>query len=242
MLAGAAATVSVFEAAGAGWMLRSPWELVGHGVVGFALILAGPLFATLTASSRSAVRAGAALGMLAPVATLVWWERASNPAGLVAWGAIAVPSLALAWQALRRSAEPAAWRLLVSAAGASALCLGAIATVLWWPEQYSLASEPSRRLPTPHIVLAAVLLGMSLHQFARRRGASLVTLAGAAVCIASAPHLGGFTRGCIGMPGPIELLLVPSWIAPAVLLLWARPVIRFCRHERETSEPVPARS
>lgn len=231
-LAGAFACMLLARALGADRMLdvgvRAMFDLgwVGFLVPALALAIAG-----LGRPERSAFRAGISLGLLAPTAAVVaacgLWQGALLLT--VAYGLLAVLLTWGAWRGVRGSDEPAALRLAITTAGVTALLVGAVATVCIMPNHDGMHAWPQPRiLPAPHVVVAVIALRWTLRRLAERRVIALLGIALAGVCIGLAPHL-GYPGGCMSVEGPLEWLLAPRWIAPALLGLWAGPIVRFLR-------------
>jgi hypothetical protein len=202
-------------------------EIAADGWIGaFLFPLAIPLACVMT-TDRSPVRAGLALGVLAPLALPHYFVEARfHPTSTVAFVAVAVACGVIAGRAVRRSSEPAAARVMLTSVVVGALLLGGVATLLWWPQGFSLLGTHPRALPTPHVALATVLLAGTLVDLRTGRTRALLWLWGAGVCLATAPHFGSVASGCMPTPGPLEWLPVPR-LVPLALLLWAGPVARF---------------
>lgn len=205
-------------------------DVLRNGWLGaFAIPLALGAACVVTSAS-SLVRAGLALGCVAPSALIFYGVRHSQPLGFAVWCVVAATCAAVAWCAVRRSGEPAAVRVTLTCAGVGALLLGSCATMLWWPAGYSTyMHEPVRVLPTPHVGIAAVLLAVTLVDLRARRTRALLTLSAAGISIALAPHFGYVLLGCWDALGPLDHLVLPKIIAPAVLMMWAGPVVAFLR-------------
>ncbi|WP_157070372.1 hypothetical protein [Sandaracinus amylolyticus] len=230
---GAVACLLVLDAFGAGRLLHATLDEAVDAGLGVLLLPLGVFAATLLAHPRSVVRAGLALGVLAP--NVAWLVVLGGDALLarVAWVVVFLGCLLVARSAIRDSGEPAAARTLFTAAGLGALLLGCVATLAWWPRSVVFGPE-ERVLPTWQIAVATICLMVSLRDLHARRARALVSLAAAGLLIAASPTLGEVQSGCVGLPGPLETLLFPRLVVPAILSCWAGPVARAVRDRYAT--------
>jgi len=204
--------------------------VIDEGFLGGLFVMALSIgVACWVTTSRSPVRAGLALGCVAPSA----WAASLDPepASCIIWCVVAALCAGIAWRAVRRSPEPAALRLAVTSAGVAALLVCSLATMLWWPWSFPGAvirwTPPFRVLPTPHVAIATLLLIVSVFDLRARRTRALLWIAAAGACLALAPHLGEVQRGCFGRFGLFDALMFPRSIVPIVLAFWVPPVARF---------------
>jgi hypothetical protein len=227
---GAIASLAVLDAFRFDWVLEVGIErAVLSGSLGMWFLPLAIALAGLVAA-RTPVRAGLALGLLVPTGVALAVDlRLVGWLAPVAWIAMAAACLAIAARAVRESDEPAALRLVLTAIGVGALLCCALATLCWWPRHYGMGGYGDRVHPTFHVVGAVILLRWALRDLFARRSRALFSIAGAGILIALSPTLGSVQAGCMTAPGPLEVLLAPQLFAPAILLLWIGPVVRFLR-------------
>lgn len=188
---------------------------------GMILLLAMPAVAPWLAASRDVVRSGLALGAVLPA--VVAGSLPGRGAEVRILALILVVGLSrLVSTAVWQSEERARVRLALTSIIAGALVVGALATCLFWP----VGAGP-RVLPTSQVILATGLLLLGTFHLLGRRTRALLWFALAGLSIFASPSLGGYSAGCMGMPGPLEFTIFPVLLALSVPLLWAAPLVRY---------------
>jgi hypothetical protein len=193
---------------------------------GMILLLAMPAVAPWLAASRDVVRSGLALGAILPA--VVAGSLPGRGAEVRILALILVVGLSrLVSTAVWQSEERARVRLALTSIIAGALVVGALATCLFWPVPFTVRGAGPRVLPTSEVILATGLLLLGTFHLLGRRTRALLWFALAGLSIFASPSLGGYSAGCMGMPGPLEFTIFPVLLALSVPLLWAAPLVRY---------------